>query len=341
MKAAFVKKCRKVKIEDIPVPEVRQGEILVKMEACGVCGSDFIEAELWATDWKRFGHEIAATVAEVGPEATGFKKGDQVAIALSAPCGSCPPCLAGVPRKCRRLVTAEQGGFAEFLRVKDVRLLHKVDPPLPTNLAVFAEPLTVILDAFEVASVKSGDHILVVGGGFIGMLSLLAAKAVGAHVAGVLTRRTSADLTACLRSVGAESYFWRTLFGRTIGCPASLRERLAGITGRLIVVHTAPACYIGLYVKALPYDTAVVNMGLSARTRENKLGIDFSQMIFNRCRLLSAFPVPCLHMPEAVSMLRRHADLFAIIEPERRRLEDLPEVIGRSAKRGRKIVIVP
>ncbi|MFC1836699.1 alcohol dehydrogenase catalytic domain-containing protein, partial [Thermodesulfobacteriota bacterium] len=126
LRAAYVKKKNKVEIRDIPRPIPKEGQVLIKILGCGVCGSDYLEGASWAKNWKRFGHEMAAVVAEVGPEVIGFAPGDHVAVALSVACGACPSCIAGNPRKCTGLITAEQGGFAEYVLITDHRLLFKV-----------------------------------------------------------------------------------------------------------------------------------------------------------------------------------------------------------------------
>jgi D-arabinose 1-dehydrogenase-like Zn-dependent alcohol dehydrogenase len=341
VKAAFVKRRCKVQIRDIPVPEPRDQEVLVRIDACGVCGSDFIEARLWAHEWKRFGHEIVATVAKTGPNVSEFRPGDQVVIALSVPCGTCPPCIAGAPRKCIQMITAEQGGFAEFLLIKDARLLRAVRPKLPIGLASFAEPLTVILDAFELAGLSESQWLLVVGGGFLGTLGLLAAKSLAVNNVGILTRTASPLILKCLGETGGQHFSWRTLAGLTLGVPHDLGQVLSAVPGRVVVLHTAPPKYIRHYLDALPFDSSIVNIGLSENHRKNILVTNGARLIFKRTQLLSAFPVPCLHLGRAIELLRRHERAFSYLSPELKTLEALPDIISNKRRRSRKILIVP
>ncbi len=339
MKAAFVKKFNKVKIRDIPLPRPEKNEVLVKIKACGVCGSDFIEAKAWAKNWKRFGHEIAATVAEIGSEVKIFAVGDQVLIALSAPCGVCVRCKEGNHRKCNHLILAEQGGFADYLLVKDQRLLHKVSPPLPAALACFAEPLTVILDAFHLASLAKKSHLLIVGGGNMGSMALLTAKIFGANVQGVLGRKLNSNLSACLNETGGDFFPWHMIANLIITAPATLQQKLSQLSGKIVVLHTAPPCYIANYLDLLPYNTTIVNIGISALPKRNKFKIDFSKLIFKRLQVMSAFPVPCMHFPEALSLLQKHSRLFSLLSTEQMPLEKLPEVIKNKKGQKRKILI--
>jgi threonine dehydrogenase-like Zn-dependent dehydrogenase len=339
MKAAFVKRKNRIRVKDIPKPRPGKTETLIKIHACGICGSDFVEAKIWARKWKRFGHEIVATVAEIGEEVADFAIGDQVVVALSIPCGTCASCRNGSPRTCNNLIALEQGGFAEYLLIKDQRLLCKVDPALSMELASFAEPLTVVLDALHLAGLREGDHFFVVGGGFIGTLALLTAKILGANITGLLNREARSNVITCLNETGGDHFAWRTVAGRTIFAPAKLRKKLSGLSGRVVVLHTAPARYIAHYLGLLPYNSTIVNIGLSAVSRENRLKIDASRLIFKRLQLMNAFPVPCMYLPQAVLLLREHSGLFSLLSVEKIPLSRLPEIITGSDKPKRKILI--
>ncbi|WP_031482049.1 alcohol dehydrogenase catalytic domain-containing protein [Maridesulfovibrio frigidus] len=341
MKAAYIKTHKKVQIRDIetPVPESR--EVLLQIDGCGVCGSDYIEATSWAKKWKRFGHEIAATVLNVGEEVKDFTQGDQVALALSAPCGECPICLSGNKRGCCNIVVAEQGGFAKNLLVKDVRLLSKVPHPISPSLLILVEPLTVLLDAFHTANLKQGDTLAVVGGGFLSCLAHLVANVMGSKPTISLSRSLHPGLEACLQAVGGEHFKWKTLGGVTISPPKAFPAKLAESPGRVTVLHTAPARYLQNYMDFLPFDSTIVNIGLSGKSKDNTLKIDFSKLIFKRLQLLSGFPVPCLYLDEAVELLCNNKDLFSILSPEIMHLDQLPKVITATHKAKKKIMIVP
>jgi len=340
MKVAFVKKHNKVKLKEIDTPAPGPGEILLRIDACGVCGSDYLEATAWAHEWKRFGHEIAATVFNIGYGVEGFVVGDQVVVALSVGCGECNGCLAGNPRRCSALIVAEQGGFGEYLLVKDTRLLLKVEPRLPVRLAVFTEPVTVVLDAFHLVGLKPGDKLVMIGGGFITCISLLIAKVLGVENPLVLSRDSHPGLYNCLTATMGEHVYWHTIGGITLVAPETFTQNLSGHVGRVVVMHTAPAKFIPLYIEKLPYDSLIVNVGLSGRVKDNELRMDASRLIFKRIQVMSAFPVPCLYLSEAVSLLQKNKDLFSLLTPERVSFERLPEVIKAPRKTKRKIVVV-
>jgi len=340
MKAAFVKRRKKIRIDDIPLPKTGDNEILIRIDACGLCGSDYIDASSWAMDWKRFGHEIVAHVIDAGPGVNGVKHEDQVAVALSVPCGKCSACTSGNVRRCTRMHVAQQGGFAEYLIVPNEHLLFKIDPPLPPAVAVFVEPLSVVLDAFETCALGREDRLIVVGGGFIGRLALVAAKAAGVEVAGLLTRGSNPEIETLSEKLGFNRFYWRTFGGITLSPPRHFAEEMAIGDGRAVFIHTAPARYIARYYKALPYDSVIVNIGLSSSFLGNHLFIDVSKALFKRISILTAFPVPCLTFSKAITLLQKRTDLFSLLSVESQPLERLPELL-RGPRSKRKIMITP
>ncbi len=335
MRAALVKRKGKVKISQISLPDVGDGEILIRINTCGVCGSDFIEASHWAKNWKQFGHELSGTIHTIGGNNAGFDKGDRVVLALSVPCGKCSACRRGLPRHCTQMVIANQGGFAEYLLVKDRRLLKTVSPSVPSKVSCLAEPLTVILDAFHLVRLEKNDVFWVAGGGFIGMLAILTAHLMGISVAGVFSRRSLDNLQKVLEHTGGECIKWGGF-----GAASTLKNALSGRSGRTVVLHTAPPYTIASYFDKLPYDSTVVNIGLTGKKKENRLSLDISKAVFNRMQMLNAFPVPCLFLDEAVSLLENHTEVFSMLDTYSVSLDDLPHIIASRSKNGKAIVMI-
>jgi threonine dehydrogenase-like Zn-dependent dehydrogenase len=327
-------------MEDVPVRPRTNGDVLVKVALCGVCGSDMLDAAVWAKDWKRFGHEITGVVEDVPPGAAA-NPGDRVAVALSAPCGRCANCLAGDVRRCSGLVLAEQGGFAEYVSVKDARLLHRLPAGLPDAISCFAEPLSVVLDAFDAARLAPGDKLAVVGGGFLGQLAALAGGAVGARVEGILTRRETPAVARIAAAVKTGVFQWKTRWGRTWRPPEDFAAALGARAGRLVVLHAAPPRLIELYVRHLPYDTTIVNIGLAAGGRDNLFRIDGADMVYRRLAIVAGFPVPCLHMDAAIDLLNRRADLFSSIPTRGIRLDELGEFMRGNGGPRVKVIVRP
>ena len=176
---------RDVRIEERPVPKIGPGEVLVKVLASGICGSDVLE-------WYRIkkapivlGHEIAGEIVQVGEGVAKHKVGDRVAVNHHVPCNTCPYCLAGHHTACETLHTTafDPGGFAEFVRVPALQTDRGVYP-LPEGVSFeegsFAEPLGCVVRGQRSVALKPGQNVAVLGAGVSGILHIALAKAVGA-----------------------------------------------------------------------------------------------------------------------------------------------------------------
>jgi L-iditol 2-dehydrogenase len=176
---------RDIRVEEALKPKIGPGELLVRVEASGICGSDVME-------WYRInrtplvlGHEIAGTIEEVGEGVKIYKKGDRVACAHHVPCGKCRYCLSGHETVCDTLrkTNFDPGGFCEYLRLPKINVDCGV-LPLPDSVsfdeATFIEPLACVLRGQRLAGMKPGQTILVAGSGIAGLLHIHLAKVMGA-----------------------------------------------------------------------------------------------------------------------------------------------------------------
>lgn len=172
-------------IIDIPVPRPGPNELLVKVAACGICGSD-LHIYDWELDVHRIagrlpfvlGHEPAGEVVETGPGTSGFKPGDRVALDPFGHCGRCGPCRAGRFHLCAS-PTILSGAFAEFT-VAPVANAHQVPPTMDLEQAAMLEPFGTGLHAIEQSCLRAGDSTVIEGPGPIGLGIALAARALGA-----------------------------------------------------------------------------------------------------------------------------------------------------------------
>lgn len=175
-----------VRVEALAVPRPGTGELTVRIDACGVCGSD---ALVWYVAGKApavLGHEPAATVAAVGRGVRAFREGDRVFVHHHAPCGSCAECRRRLWSNCAtwRATRLDPGGFAEYARVAGP-IVTMDTLPLPDSLdaetATFVEPVACCLRAVRrQGSVMPGDAVLVVGLGAMGLLMVQLARLAGA-----------------------------------------------------------------------------------------------------------------------------------------------------------------
>ncbi len=213
MKAAVYRGPNRIVTEILPVPEIRDGEMLVRVRACGVCGTDIKKIEHGLVQPPRvFGHEIAGTVAKVGGGVKDFTPGDRVAVHHHIPCRRCFYCERKLFSQCefyRRTGTTAGfepagGGFAQYVRVMDW-IVREGTILIPESIcfeeASFLEPLNTCLKAVETARLAEGEVVLVFGQGPVGLLMMQAARCVGAQVVGLDFMRERREVS---RELGAQ-----------------------------------------------------------------------------------------------------------------------------------------
>ena len=185
MRVAMYYNNRDVRLEEMPTPKIGFGEILVKVLASGICGSDVME-------WYRIrkaplvlGHEIAGQIVETGEGVSPYKIGDRVFVSHHIPCNTCHYCLRGYHTACETLHTTnyDPGGFAEYIRVPRLNVDRGVFL-LPDEMSyeegVFIEPLACVVRGQRVANLQPGQSVLILGSGISGILHLLTARSLGA-----------------------------------------------------------------------------------------------------------------------------------------------------------------
>ncbi|MEJ2617779.1 MAG: zinc-binding dehydrogenase [Ignavibacteriaceae bacterium] len=168
-----------IRLEEMPTPSPGPGEMLVKVNSCGICGSDIVE-------WYRLpraplvqGHEVGVDVVEIGEGVSKFKTGDRLFIAPKVPCLKCSYCLKEHYPQCTSVKDRLPGGYAEYILVPK-ELVSNGSYLLPDNVSydqsTFIEPLACAVRAQRLASLQEGDTILILGSGMSGLLHLKLAK---------------------------------------------------------------------------------------------------------------------------------------------------------------------
>jgi L-iditol 2-dehydrogenase len=187
MKAAMLYGVKDLKVEDVEVPEVKEGEVLVKVKAATTCGTDlkifqrgYVEKVIKLPTI--FGHEWAGEVAEVGKGLEWPRKGMRVRAGNSAPCLHCSMCQRGKYNLCENMIWL-WGAYAEYIKVPARMVLINMQG-IPDGIsyeeAAITEPLACVLHGVEQANVKLGDTVAIIGAGPIGLLHLLTVKKMGA-----------------------------------------------------------------------------------------------------------------------------------------------------------------
>ncbi|MFH0815352.1 MAG: zinc-dependent dehydrogenase [Methanobacteriota archaeon] len=226
-----------VRVEERPQPKVGPGELLVKVMASGICGSDVME---WYRVKKAplvLGHEIAGFVVEAGPGPSQFRPGDWIVATHHVPCYSCDYCKDGNETVCDSLRSTnfEPGGFAELVRIPKAQVetgTLKLPEGVSFEEGTFVEPLACVVRGQRKAGMKKGKTIAVIGSGISGLLHVQLAKASGAAL--VIATDISGARLEMARKLGADA----TLTADE-DVPARIRELNRGKGADIVIVCAA------------------------------------------------------------------------------------------------------
>ena len=185
MKVAMYYNNNDVRIEEIPIPKINDNEFLVKVQACGICGSDVMEWYRIKTAPRVLGHEMTGDIVKVGKNVKKYKVGDRIFVSHHIPCNTCNYCKNDQHTICDTLHSTnfDPGGFSEYLRVPEINIDSGVFF-LPDEISyedgAFIEPLACVVRGLRAAGIKKGQNVLVIGSGVAGLLNIKLVKANGA-----------------------------------------------------------------------------------------------------------------------------------------------------------------
>jgi len=185
MRVAMYYNNRDIRIEEMPRPRIGPGELLVRVIACGICGSDVLEWYRIKSAPRVLGHEATGEIVEVGEGEERYRVGDRIFVSHHVPCNTCRYCLSGHHTACETLhkTNYDPGGFAEYIRVPRINVEHGIYL-LPEALSfedgTFIEPLGCVVRGQRLARVGKGDSVLISGSGISGLLHVQLARAHGA-----------------------------------------------------------------------------------------------------------------------------------------------------------------
>jgi L-iditol 2-dehydrogenase len=343
MRAAVYRGAGRVAVEDVPQPPVAEGELLLRVDACGICGTDVKKIQKGLLPPPRiFGHEIAGRVERVGSGVGRFREGDRLVLHHHIPCGACFYCDVAAFAQCetykRNGTTAgfepAGGGFAEYVKALPW-IVERGAIPIPDGLsaeeACFVEPVNTCLKAVRKAGVEKGQTVLVVGQGPIGLLLLQLCRWAGADV---LVSDLRPERLPLARSLGAAE----GLDAR--GDVAAETRRLTGGRGTDVaflaavgtpaltqaVGATRPAGKILVFAATSPGETAEIDLGALCSAEKEILtsysaSIDVqdtaAQLVFSRevrVRELISHRLPLEEASEGIGLVASGApDVLKVI----------------------------
>jgi L-iditol 2-dehydrogenase len=236
MRVAMYYNNRDIRVEEMPIPQIGPGELLIRVEASGICGSDVME---WYRIHKAplvLGHEIAGQVVSVGDGGKRFQEGDRVSVAHHVPCNTCYYCLNDHHTVCDTLrqTNFDPGGFAEYLRLPTINVdrgVYRLPDEVSFEEGTFTEPLACILRGQRMARIQPGQSVLIMGSGISGLLHLEMARALGAG------RLIATDLSQH-RLEAAQRFGADTVIHAKEDVPARVREVNNGRLADRVLVCT-------------------------------------------------------------------------------------------------------
>ncbi len=186
MKAIMIAEPGKIKIEEIAMPVLKEGEALLKIKYCGICGADvasYTGNQPFTTYPRIPGHEFSAEIAQIGENDKGLKVGDIVTANPYFNCGECYSCRRGIVNACtdnQTMGVQRDGSFCEYVAMPIERIIP--GKGLSAKELALIEPFSISCHALSRCEVKAGDNLLIMGAGPIGLFALIKAKAMGARV---------------------------------------------------------------------------------------------------------------------------------------------------------------
>ena len=329
-----------VRVEEMPAPKIGDNEILVKIHASGICGSDVLE-------WYRkdrvplvLGHEIGAEIVETGKGVTRYKIGQRIAAAHHVPCNECRFCKAGHTSVCETLrkTNFSPGGFAEYARLSAIHVDRGIFP-LPDNVsyeeATFVEPLGCVLRGQRTAGMKKGKSALVIGSGVSGCLHIKLAKANGAALI-VATDINEYRISAAKKSgadftINANEY-----------TPEILKDKNKGLLADLIIVCTGATGAIKQAVESVERGGTI--LFFAPTSGDISVEIPFNKLFWrNEITLTSSYAAnPGEHM-QALKLIASGKIKVADLITHRLPLDKIGEgfKLAAEAKNSLKVIITP
>ncbi len=276
------------------------GEVIVKLNACGVCGTDLNFLKQWEGDAMPLGHEIAGEVVETGPETPLVRTGDRVVLEDCSQCGICADCKNGRTDLCRNMHTLnDQSGMGRYMRVRHNNLVPFED--IPDQEACLTEPMSVCLNAVLAAKIPFNGSVAVLG---CGPLGLMTARIARLHGAGrvFITEADTQSVTGRARFDMAGRWdFDEVIDTRAGDVEAAIKRHCPEGVDRVIVSSPPESIYDAL--KIVRYGGVITFFGLHFGGR-NRIEVDINDLVFRKITLQPYFAEPAVNFRVSLDLIR-------------------------------------
>lgn len=300
MHAAVYYNNKDIRIEDLPKPKIGPDEILVKVIASGICGSDVMEWYRVKKAPRILGHEISGEIEEVGKKVNQYKVGDRVFVSHHVPCNECRYCRAGFHTVCDTLKSTnfDPGGFAQFIRVPEINVRFGTFV-LPTEVSfdqgTFIEPLGCVIRGQRFADVKKGHTVLVIGSGISGLLHIQLAKAKGA--AKVIATDIDEYRLDAAKRFGAD-----VVINAKDDVPTIVKEANDGRLADVVIVCTAALEAFDQAFKSV--DRAGILLLFAPTAPETRVPLPLFDVYFKGGKIVFSYAAVTQDIEEAIDLLK-------------------------------------
>ncbi|MBU4200675.1 MAG: alcohol dehydrogenase catalytic domain-containing protein [Verrucomicrobia bacterium] len=299
-RALFGKKYLKIEERRLEIRISDENHVIVKIHACGVCGTDINYVRDWLDDPMPLGHEVAAEVVETGSNVTTVKPGDRVIVEDCSMCGVCEACKSGHPEFCRNMFTMDgQPGMGEYMSVR-YNSLNKFNG-LDFTSACLTEPLAVSLTSVLQAEIPLGGSVAVLGNGPLGLMAACLAKLRGAGFVAITglgdgkpisrARFDAAEALGCdlIIQAGKQSV------------EDEIKKKFTNGVDRVIV--SSPPQSLSDALKIIRFGGIIVFFGLHFGGK-NKIEVDVNDLVFRKITLRPTFAEPAINFPISNRLLK-------------------------------------
>lgn len=345
MKAAVYYAPGDIRVEDRPEPQPADDNLLAEVLCCAICGTDLKLATIGNPRChppRIIGHELVARITHVGSQVGDFARGERVTLATTVACGNCAYCDLALGNMCpnaRPISYDFEGGFAEILEIPPAAIaggnVIKVPDFVPDESAALSEPLSCAINAQELAGVKAGDSVLVIGGGPLGALNAELAKALGA--AKVMVVQRSEPRLSLLRRLKDVL----VINGADQDVGAAVKAETHGL-GADVVVVSAPTREAHEASIHLARKGGTISLFASLPSGDSGITLDSRLMHYGELRVVGASDSRPEHVARAVQLMAGGKIAATAIITHRVALADIHEGIAlMKDKQSLKVMVYP
>jgi L-iditol 2-dehydrogenase len=339
MLACFLDAPKKVRVRDVPIPNLAPGDILVRMEASGICGTDLEKIEGQLGPGGILGHEVSGIIEKVANDVTRYKPGDRVVAHHHVSCYQCPDCSRGDFTLCSEFkkTNIDPCGFAEYFRVPEYNVARGAVIPLPPELSfeegAMIEPTACCIRAIRRAHVQEADNVLIVGLGPTGLTQIqLLRQATTGKIVG-------SDIIDARLKIGKKRGADETINALTEDVPAHVRK-IAGEGFDLVVVSTGNEKALNQAFSSVRKGGRILLFGAPSQGAIYPLNV--SDLFSRQIRLLSSYSCVEAELEEAIRLVsEKRLDLKSLLS-DRFRLRDAEKAMefARTSKTAIKTMVV-